>query len=484
MGYSKRANYEQVFELPPRLDEWVSADHPARYLRDVVEALDLTALGFEKREVETGRAPFASDVLVKAWLFGFVERIRSTRRLEWACANVVPALWLTGNLRPDHNTLSRFFRANTAALRKLFRKVVRLAAAQGLVGMALHALDGTKLQAASSMSTALHRAALDKALHDVEARIETYLAQVEHEAPLPGEPGAGLPTELAEAQARRTAIQAQLAQLEAAEHRHPKEPDAVCVRVQGLSVLGYNAQAVADQASGLIVQTEVVPHSNDLLQLAPQLREAFATLGEVPEATAVDAGYLNGEQLQQAEEEGFRVVVPTPPEAPSAQPGTVERLAEAFDKTRFRYNATDDVYVCPREQVIPLESLQRGKHKAGVVVRVYRCPHRDCPVRAECSSHPKGRSVARTPWDATMEGHRQRYNDPDVAAARHARKAIIEPVFAQGKWNQGFRRFTVRGTAKVNAQWALLCTAFNLKKLYPLWKVGALRLTEVATTTA
>lgn len=484
MGYSKRAKYDLVFTLPPRLDEWVSEDHPVRYLRDVVDALDLVELGFERREVKTGRAPYATDVLIKAWLFGFFERIRSTRRLEWACTNVIPALWLTGNLRPDHNTFSRFFRANTQALRNLFRKVVRLAAAQGLVGMVLHALDGTKLQAASSTATALHRKSLEKALKDVEAKIEAYLQQVAHDEPIPGESRTQLPQQLADEESRRNAIRAQLARMKNAEHLHPQEPDAACVYVQGQYVMGYNPQAVADQESGLIVQTEVVSDNNDLAQLMPQLLGALDTLGECPEVTVVDAGYLNGEQLQQAEESGLRVVVPTPPEAPSAKPGSVDHVAAPFDKHRFRYDEEKDVFICPRDQVIPLENLQRGKHKPGIVTRIYRCPHTACPDRERCSTSSKGRTIDREPWDATMERHRARYADPDVAAARRARKSIIEPVFAQLKWNQGFRRFTVRGAERVNAQWALLSTAYNLRKLYEAWKAEIFHPALAAVATA
>lgn len=483
MGYSIKADYTLTFALPPRLDEWVGPDHSARYLCDVVDALDLKALGFEAREVERGRPPFAADVLVKAWLFGFFERIRSTRRLEWACANVIPALWITGNTRPDHQTLSRFFRKNTKALRALYRKVVRLAAAQGLVGMVLHALDGTKIQAASSTATARHRKTLEKALRECDARIGAHITQVQHDEPIPGEPGAPLPETLADAEQRRDAIRAQLAQLGDSEHLHPKEPDANCVQVQGKYVMGYNAQAIADQESGLIVQTEVVPDHNDTQQLMAQTQAARETLGESPEVTDVDAGYIDGAQLQQAEEAGLNVVVPTPPTAPSTNPGTLGKEAEEFDKSRFRFDETRDGYVCPREQLIPFARLALGKHGVGVQTRVYRCPHAECPVRAQCSKSPEGRTIDRQPWDATMERHRARYADADVAAARRARKTIIEPVFAQVKWNQGFRRFTVRGKEKVNAQWALLCTAFNLKKLYAGWRAGTFTL-KVAVAVA
>src|SRR4051812_18995688 len=137
MGYSIRPDYDREFTLPPRLDDWIPADHPVRFLRDVVDALDLTELGFADRSVEQGRPPFSTELLVKAWLYGFMERFRSTRRLEWACTNVPAAIWLTGAESPDHNSLSRFFRQHPQAFRKLFRAVIQLAVHAEVVGMVL-----------------------------------------------------------------------------------------------------------------------------------------------------------------------------------------------------------------------------------------------------------------------------------------------------------------------------------------------------------
>ena len=172
MGYSIRPNYERVYELPPRLEDWIPQDHPARFLRDVVDALDLIALGFKDRSVERGRPPLSTELLVKAWVYGFVEGFRSTRRLEWACANVPAAIWATGDERPDHNSLARGFRENVAAFRVLFRKVVVVAAEAGLMPAVFDVVDGTKVTAASSMHTALHRDKLRAALTRLEAAIQ------------------------------------------------------------------------------------------------------------------------------------------------------------------------------------------------------------------------------------------------------------------------------------------------------------------------
>ena len=139
-------------------------DHPVRFVRDFVDALDLREFGIHEPAAEEGRPPYAPDLLLEVWLFGYMERVRSTRALEKACMQVMPFLWLTGNLHPDHDTLWRFFDSHRKALPKLFRRLVKLAAEAELIGFALHALDGTKMTAVSSTDEALHRKSLEEKL--------------------------------------------------------------------------------------------------------------------------------------------------------------------------------------------------------------------------------------------------------------------------------------------------------------------------------
>jgi transposase len=205
-----RPNYAQRFLLPPALDEWVSLAHPVRFVRDFVDSLDLSTVGIHEPVTEEGRPAFAPDLLLKVWLFGYMERIRSTRALEKACVQVMPFLWLTGRLQPDHNTLWRFFKLHREALPKIFKMLVKMAAEAKLVGFVLHALDGTKMTAAGSTDEALHRKGIEERLKHLDEFIDAYMKVVSTRSE--GDRGKeyGMPLEMVDGDARRARLRALL----------------------------------------------------------------------------------------------------------------------------------------------------------------------------------------------------------------------------------------------------------------------------------
>lgn len=233
MAHAIAPDYGQQFLFPPALEDWVSADHPARFLREFVDQLDLAALGFTLPVAVEGRPPYHPSLLLKIWLYGYYHRIRSTRKLEVACREQLSLLWLTGLIQPDHNSLWRFWREHKKALRRIFKQTVQVAARSGAIGMALQALDGTKIQAAASTARGWSKesmekllAQLDTALDDLELKVVAENGDVES-------PGYRLPAGLAERQALRDQIKTGLAQLEAdgRKHSHPVEPEARRMKV-------------------------------------------------------------------------------------------------------------------------------------------------------------------------------------------------------------------------------------------------------------
>ena len=462
------ANYDQVFLLPPAFEDWVGRDHPARFIREFVEALDLRALGFRERPSEEGRPPYANDLLLKVWLYGYLSRIRSTRDLERACGEHLSLIWLTGCHGLDHCTLWRFWHANRKALRAVFRSAVKVAAEQGLIGMLCHAVDGTKIRAASSRRTVEHREDLEKLL----ARVEAGLAETEAAVEAAEKTESGeyrLPANLQVAEKLRAAIRESLKKMDEAErdHLHPQEPEARLMPCEGHKDPAYNAQAVADAQAGIIVAQTAVNEESDHAQLVPMLEEVKANMGKVAEETVGDGGYSTSQQLAEAEADGYAVLV-----APGSESGGVKR--GEYDAANFSYDAEGEEVICPQGERLKFTGLRKkgGKRAA---VRVYQCAaYAPCPVRALCSRARRGRRIEISPQRAALARQAAQRGDPVKQALLRQRKAIIEPVFATLKQAMGFRRWTVRGLENVRTQWALLCTTYNLKKIYPHWAARVL----------
>jgi len=473
MSQEIRADYDQMDLLPQALEDWVPSDHPARFIREFVDALDLAELGFRQRESEEGRPNYAADLLLKVWLYGYLARIRSTRELERACREHLSLVWLTGRHAPDHNTLWRFWRENRAALRQVFRAGVRVAAEQGLTGMICHAVDGTKIRAVASRRTVEHRQELERALQQVEASIAEMEAAVEAaEEEATGE--YRLPEQLQEAEKLREAIRGSLERMQEVEreHLHPGEPEARLMPCEGRTEPAYNAQAVVDAQQGVIVAATVVNAESDNQLLVPMLEEVKANLGEVGEETVADGGYSSAGQLGEAQARGYEVLV-----APGAETGGPHR--GAYDSCKFEYDPQRDEVICPCGERLKFEGWEnKGPHRPAV--RRYRCRgYQECPVRALCS---RGRNGRRIEWSAQHEAvlrQRSKRRDPTKQALLRQRQAIVEPVFGILKQVEGFRRWTVRGLENVRTQWALVCTAYNLKKLWKAWKKGLAAATPV-----
>jgi transposase len=464
MSNAIRANYERRWLFPPSLEDLVGADHPARFIREFVDSLDLTSMGFKESEGDEGRPHYGNDLLLKVWLYGYFQNLRSSRGLERGCRENLGLLWLTGMNEPDHNTLWRFWRDHKKKLRQVFRQAVRIALKANLVGMVLHAVDGTKIASAASRETAWHRESLEKQLAEVDASIERMTSEVERSETNEGGEYR-LPAELAERQRLREVIQSSLKELDQAERDHLVETDtdARMMKMKRGFDFGYNAQAVADEQSGLVVGAEVFNAENDYHLLIPMLDQVKENLDKVAEQTAADGGYATGPELAQAEGNGYGVLVKLAP---------VEEHGE-FDQTRFSYDQNQDQCVCPRGEVLKYES--RKKDRSGEEVRVYRCgSYEQCPVRWQCSQNKRGRTVAITAHYAAWNQQREKQKDPEMRALLKKRSQIIERIFGWIKHDLGFRRWTGFGLENVQAQWSLLCTTLNLRTLYRFWAAGRL----------
>jgi transposase len=474
MSYEIRADYRQQLLLPPSVEDWVGPDHPARFIREVVDALDLVALGFAQRVSFDGRPNYAADLLVKVWLYGYMNAIRSSRKVERACREHMGLIWLTGNQAPDHNTLWRFWRDYRAPLRQLLKALSRLAMRSGLIELVLHAVDGTKVVAQAARAGLLSRERLEKDLALLDAAIEEVIAEVDRgEAGAAWSSGYRLPEQWQEAVQRREQLRELLTEVERDERGqiHPLEPAARLMPTRSAgTTLTHNAQVVVDSHRGLIVASDVLEESTDNHALVHMLEEVHANLEAVAQQTVADAGYYSGEELARAQAQQFEVLV-------HEQNAHAKRGEHPdYHHRRFTYDAARDCWVCPRGEALRFER-EKWEVARDQVTRLYRCSvFRTCPVRAQCSSDPRGRSVRGSAHQAAMAAQHTKQQVPGMKERLAQRARIVEQPFGIIKEVMGFRRFPCAGRENIRTHWALVCVGFNLLKLFGHWCAGTLAL--------
>jgi transposase len=460
MSREIQPDYETRFLFPPSLEDWVGADHPARFVREFVDALDLNELGLteeqQNRRIDpTGRPHYAADLLLKIWLYGYMYRIRSSRGLERGCRDMLPLVWLAGTHTPDHNTLWRFWARYREVIRKVFVQSVRVGIEAKLVGMVLQALDGTKIRTAGSKKAEWHKADLEKLLE----RLERETKKLEQQIAEAGESGGAvddrLPSELEKREQLQARIKESLEALQAAkrERMHPHDPDAQMMKNHGRIEFAYNAQAMVDQQSGLIVAADVTDEANDEHQLEPMLEQTEQNTERFAEITVADSGYHTAQGLSAAEEMGAPVLVAVKQKKTQVGP---------YHAMHFIYDEQTNSVLCPKGQTLVYEGTRKHKQKPHPL-KAYRCQvSANCPVASQCSREKRGRVIEISPHHALVVRNRKH---PNARALLLQRQIVVERIFAEIKETLGMRRWTVRTLEKVKTQWSMICTAMNLRRM-------------------
>lgn len=468
-------NREQAWLLPPTLGELIPADHPARFVAEFVDALDRHAwieLGIGPDGEPLGAPAYHPRALLSAWLHGFMTGIRSCRKLEAACRDQVPYLWLTGWQHPDHNTLWRFYQAHREALRKLLKHTVVTAVELGLVDLAVQALDGTKVGANAAGDRTHDAAGLGRLLERTEAAIAELEAQNEGgNDPVPPR----LPEELQQAQALRQRVRDAMSRM--AEKSLSKvnltDDDAQLMKGRSGIIIGYNAQAMvsplnpgATNGQGmLITAADVVNSAADSGQLIPMLEQAEEVTGERSPVTLADGGYHTAANLEAGECRGQTLVMSERYHAEAQAP---------YFKDQFAYDAATESYLCPQGQRLLFRGLRKSPVTGSRSIRVYRASRtacRTCPAFGVCTKDKHGgRALWIGPSDMLLRKHREWMRTEEARSLYARRKELIEPTFGILKDQLAARRFLLRGLTNVRAEFALLAAAFNLRTLWRVWR--------------
>ena len=399
---------EQMWMLPPTLDELLQLDHPARFVAEFVDALDRDGwaeLGVEIKGDPMGAPAYHPRALLSVWLYGFMTGVRSCRKLEAACRDQIPYLWLTGWQHPGHNTLWRFYKGHRQAMRKLFERTVRTAVAMKLVDLAVQAVDGTKVVANASVNRSYDAEGLRGLLDRLERAITDLEAQNEagEEAAV-----ARLPQKLADKEVLREQVKHAMADL-ASQKRHSRinltDPEARLMKGRQGIVAGYNTQAMVSPmetdggaTSMLVTAVDVVDAANDNALLVPMMEQAEETTGTKSQMTLADAGYFAASHLAECDRRGQKVGV---------SEARQRFLEDIYHKDRFTYDEQRDSFRCPQGQTLTFVRIQ---HANGVPLRLYRAAGavcQACPAFRACTRAKEiGRSLTIGPHDEVLRRHR------------------------------------------------------------------------------
>jgi hypothetical protein len=392
--------------------------------------------------------------------------VRSCRKLEAACRDQVPYLWLTGWQQPDHNTLWRFYRDHRQRMRKLLKYTVATAVESGLVDLAVQSLDGTKVAANAAGDRTYDAEGLQRLLDRVEVAIQDLEAQNEggdEAAP------AHLPDELRRAKALRQRVRDAMSRLSKNFTKtNLTDGDAQLMKGRNGIMPGYNAQAMvsplkpdtgADRV--IITAADVVTNASDSGQLVPMLEKAEETTGYRSPVTLADGGYHSAAALKASENRGQVMVMGERYEKYCARP---------FFKDRFRYEADNDVYICPHGQQLRFCGLRKSKVTGKRDYKVYRASRtacRTCPAYGLCTKDKhSGTALWVTSSDMLLLKHREWMRTSEAVALYRRRRELSEPTFGVMKDQMNARRVLLRGIYNVKAEFSLLATAFNLRVLW------------------
>ena len=472
MGYKTGVDREQQSVFPETLDEYVSADNPVRFIDAFVATLDMAKLGFERavpaREGSPGYDP--RDML-KLFLYGYLNKARSSRSLERETHRNVEAIWLMKQLRPDHKTIAEFRRKHPKALKGVSSEFTLLCRGLELFSTELVFVDGTKIRAVNSKDRNFTEPRLKILLARIDANIEEYLAQLEEQdAAEEGKPGATDPQlqeKLKALQERKKEYEKYRAYLKESGESQLSltDPESRRMKLQGDQKVCYNAQIAVDAKHHLIVADDVTNEVNDREQLSSMAIAAKQALEVETLDVGADAGYHNGAEVVSCEANGIT------PYAPKPKSSSKNENKGLYTKDSFTYSAGEDAYQCPAGHRLSLCSTSVVD---GRTLRYYAnwsaCTA--CPLRSKCTESKQGRRIMRTPEEERLDAMGERLKEKPGLMLQ--RKSVVEHPFGTMKWWWDGGYFLMKGLTKVRGEFSLMTLAYNLRRVINLLGVECL----------
>ena len=479
--YKLGQDRQQISLLPASLDDYVSKTNTVRAIDCYVDSLDLQAFGFQHTTPSNlrgdGQPAYPPAMLLKLYLYGYSNRVRSSRLLARETQVNVEVMWLTQELTPSHTTIATFRKHNLTAIKAVNRDFVQVCRELDLYGGEEVAIDGTFLSGNASKASIYTKDRLDKQskqlAKDIE-QIDTYLAEMEQtdqlESDLPATEDAQLTEKLQRLKDRQATCQGRQQQLKQRGETQlsTTDPDARILKKRGQTTAGYNAQIAVDKKHKLLVCAEVVNDGNDLQQLEPMAIQAKQVLEVATLDVDVDTGYDNPQQIKACEEQGITVY------APCADREKAIKAEGRFSHSDFAYDEDQDAYQCPAGQWLERQGTQQKNGKTNIRYASSWTICASCEQRKRCL--PKKtpyRQLSRWEHESVMERHRQRMADGGHEHMK-TRASLAEHPFGTIKGQMGYQHLLMRGLEKVNTEFSLHMLTYNFRRVMTI--LGSLAL--------
>jgi transposase len=476
-GFVEGLDRRQATLLPECLEHWVGENNPVRAVDVFVDALDLGALGFAGVQPQaTGRPGYHPAVLLKLYIYGYLNRVQSSRRLECEAGRNLEVMWLTQRLAPDHKTIADFRKDNGPAIKKVCGQFVELCRKMGLLAKASVAIDGSKFKAVNSRDNNFTKGKLERRLKQIEEGIARYLGQLDtaDRRTAAGEDASETvmltKTRLKE---KLVKLEEEVKRLKAIEQQVLASPDqqisltdpdcrSMATSGRGSGMVAYNVQSAVDTELHLIVAHEVTNAGSDRSQLASMAEAAKAALHSDNLEVVADRGYFKGEEILACVEAGVTVTLPKPQTSGAKSKGR-------FGKQDFVYLAAEDVYRCPVGETLRYHYTADDD---GQKMRVYMTKAcRTCPLKARCTTSNE-RRIKRWEHEHVVEAVQTRL-DKNPQAMR-VRRETVEHPFATLKMRMGATHFLCKTLPKVATEMALNVLGYNLTRVMNIVGVAPL----------
>src|SRR5499425_3099087 len=466
------ADRAQSTLLPESLDDWVDESNPVRVIDAFVDALNVAELGFDGVEpAATGRPSYHPSSLLKLYIYGYLNRVQSSRRLEREAGRNLEVMWLLGRLVPDHKTIADFRKDNGPAVKKVCARFVELCRQMGLLTKASVAIDGSKFKAVNTRDKNFTKGKVERRRRQLEESVARYLAQLDT-ADLQ-EPSEALAAKTAHLREKLAKLASEMRKLDAYETEMLASPDqqisltdpdcrSMATSGRGSGVVGYNVQVAVTTEHHLIIAHEVTNSGTDRAQLANMGRLAKEALGVDKLEAVADRGYYSSTEIKACDDAGIAVTLPKPMTSGAKADGR-------FGKQDFVYDAAEDIYRCPAGEKL---TYRMTTEQDGKMMRRYwtnACPN--CPLQSKCTTGNE-RRIPRWEHEHILEAAQRRL-DENPQAMRERRETVEHP-FGTLKMRMGATHFLMKRLPKVASEMALHVLAYNITRVMNIMGVEPL----------